>query len=380
MLQINRLNQIFTRYFSVRKRIPKTTTTLRDPSIPRIAASSVAALIGRHTYTKREEALCDLAKKYSPETLSIVRTWETRLQRRSRHFLRAQLSRSLPRLNEITDDLTLAYRHPEARSSSNSELAERASNEIHALIQKQAPHLPFRTGREISRAVTQTAAQRHGIYQETVSMERFVQDSGVFVTQRNAQRLLQNFFQLDGTVAYTLSGRIDGYDEKDNCIVEVKSRSSERDPFENGGNSEALFHDVVQLRCYMEMKAGAIRACLVEQFPGGVHLDKTQILIQSDRRRRITYIERDKKEWDDIHHQLLKVVDDLKRFIKDPQFAEFIVRGATVPVSKNEYNDDSPVIKNTGSSTSSSVSSSVSSNLVIDEVEFWQSNHEIKTD
>ena len=120
------------------------------------------------------------------------------------------------------------------------------------------------------------------------------------------------------------------------------------------------------------MKAGAIRACLVEQFPGGVHLDKTQILIQSDRRRRITYIERDKKEWNDIHHQLLKVVDDLKRFMKDPQFAEFIVRGATVPVSNNE--------DNTGSLTSSSVSSSVSSNFVIDEVEFWQSNHGIKTD
>jgi hypothetical protein len=151
MLQINRLNQIFTRYFLVSsrgvstKRVSNTTTTtLRDPSIPRIAASSVAALIGRHTYTKREEALCDLAKKYSPETLTIVRSWEKRLQRRSRHYLRAQLSRSLPRLNEITDDLTLAYRHPEARSSSNSELAERASNEIHALIQKQAPHLPFR--------------------------------------------------------------------------------------------------------------------------------------------------------------------------------------------------------------------------------------------
>jgi len=284
-------------------------------------------------------------------------------------------------LNEITDDLTLAYRHPEARSSSNSELAERASNEIHALIQKQAPHLPFRTGREISRAVTQTAAQRHGIYQETVSMERFVEDSGVTVTQRNAQRLLQNFFQLDGSVAYTLSGRIDGYDEKDNCIVEVKSRSSERNPFENGGNSEALSHDVIQLRCYMEMKVGAIRACLVEQFPGGVHLDKAQILIQSDRRRRITYIERDKKEWEDIHYQLLKAVDDLKLFIKDPQFAEYIVRGATVPVSnKDDEDDDTLAIKNTGPTTSSSFLSSVSSNLVIDEVEFWQSNHGIKTD
>lgn len=325
---------------NVKKRSPISKTELKDPSIPRLAASSVAALIGRHTYTKREEALCDLAKKFSPESLAIVRSWESRLQRRSRHYLRAQLSRSLPRLNEIADDLTLAYREPDARSSSNAELAERAVEEAHALIQIKAPYLPFRTGREISRAVTQTAAQRHGVYQEAASIDRFAEDSGVIVTQRNAQRLIRNFFGSDVIKpAYILSGRIDGYDEKENCIVEVKSRSSERDPYENGGG-EPLMHDIIQLRCYLEMKEGAKRACLVEQFPGGVHLDRSQVTTQSDRRRRTTFIDRDELIWYEIHGEILKAVKDLHRFIQDPQFAEGIVRGATVSVVK-ENNEDS---------------------------------------
>lgn len=353
-----RLLQIFTRYFSsprsvssrylssissntlkkeIKKRSPK---VLKDPSIPRIAASSVAALIGRHTYTKREEAICDLAKKFSPESLAIVRSWESRLQRRSRHYLRAQLTRSLPRLNEIADDLTLAYREPDARSSTNSELAERAVEEVHALIQRQAPYLPVRTSREISRAVTQTAAQRHGVYQETASIDRYSEDSGVLVTERNAQRLLRNFFKAGDIIrpAYILSGRIDGYNEKENCIVEVKSRSSERDPFENGGG-EPLEHDIIQLRCYLEMKEGAKRACLVEQFPGGVHLDRSQITTQSDRRRRTTFIERDEARWNTLHEEILQAMEDLQRFMKDPHFAEGIVRGATVPVTKDIYDD-----------------------------------------
>jgi hypothetical protein len=148
----------------------------------------------------------------------------------------------------------------------------------------------------VARAIAQAAAQRHGVFAEARSLDAFAAGTGVEVGRRNSAALARIFLAAPAAAGaeyaagaaprgYLLTGRVDGYDEARDCVVEVKTRSSSADwglPAPSSASSSAAAaaamggasasaggagagaeraferagpaaHDIVQVRCYMEM-------------------------------------------------------------------------------------------------------------------------------
>jgi len=258
--------------------------------LPRIAASAAAALVGAHAFQPREEALYELAKR-DAGLLPLVRELERALGRRSRHFLRARLRRELPLLAQIEEELAAHFGAPAASAAGNAARAAAAAEAAQGELRRGAPALPPAAAAAVARSIAQAAAQRHGVRSEARALDAFARDlgAGAEVGRRNSAALARVFLDDAGVGAaaaasgggarsgggdsgaggaacgglapalaaaplrgYLLTGRVDGYDEARDCVVEVKTRSAAAD-WACAPPRGAPAHDVIQVRCYLEM-------------------------------------------------------------------------------------------------------------------------------
>jgi hypothetical protein len=311
------------------KHPPRPSPSPSPPLLP-IPVSSVAALIGKHSYTPRAEALYELCKTV-PSTAHRVRAAEAELGRRSRHYVRSLL---LQHDRDLAARLA-TYAEQLERAASREEAADMTlafTDQASALLLARG-HVDAATAPQVAHSAARLVAQQRGVRREARSVEAYVESRPhrPVITQRNTENLRFAF------PSFLLRGRMDGYDAATRTIVEIKTRATD---LRAGGPPE---HDVIQVRCYMELKTLMLRAAdpsaaaieraeISEHVPGDTAAMMTTS--SSAAAPRVTLVLRDEAAWRDILDGLAGAVADVERVRRndDPAFVRELVRASTLPV------------------------------------------------
>jgi hypothetical protein len=215
--------------------------------IPEISASKVAGLIGLNSYARPHEVMYDILKKdklikarisdleralgYRPFAVVLheilkeqdVKECVRNAIQRCRH---ESVEDILPEV-EQTAGLILSLRHAEFAEP----LKEMLVHEIRGQISKH-----------------------RGITNEKAILDGYETARDVKVVERNVRNIKKEYGK------FRLIGRIDGFVESENRIVDSKERTRFWE--------SVPIYDEIQMRCYMNMM-GAAEAELIERVPNG---------------------------------------------------------------------------------------------------------------
>lgn len=240
------------------------------PYKPEIPASSVAAVIGLNAYKPPYEAMYSILKK-DAIIKERIRTLESLHNRVSYGSIQRKVSSHLA-VREIVN-LGLA------ESKTNTDvvgIVESAKTMIDDIASIKYPSLPDNVRRKITKECASEIHKQRGLKNENEVLDQYEVETKTTVTERNTCMRKISFPE------YGLCGRIDGYVESLNRIVDSKERTVHW--------PEVPIYDEIQLRVYMELM-DCPEAELVERFPGG--------------KKRNTVFTRDPARWKTIHDALV---------------------------------------------------------------------------
>ena len=262
--------------------------------IPELSASKVAAFIGLNKFQPPSEVMYGLLKKDS-EIKQKILAMEEAHSRRPFHVvlgevikepvIRQCISQGLKRCDTSTD---LAPILQDVRSMARASLGQRFDEDVRE-------RLIIEVGGRVSK--------RRGLKNENGILDSYELTNDVKVTERNTKMLKMNF------PTYKLIGRIDGFVESENKIVDSKDRTRMWD--------EVPIYDEIQMRVYMKL-TGASQAELIERFP-----NKTI---------RMTKFENDPEKWLEIQTKIEEGVETLRGICEQEDKLKELVFANTVCV------------------------------------------------
>jgi len=305
----------------------KSNTISSFSALPRISANSVAGLIGEHTFQTPEEALYDYFKR-KKDTEELVRSMEQQLQRRSKHYVRQKILQENQDLQLLLESYESALDKAKDVDEA-SELYTVTTQEVMNILTKQGYITSYDTGRFISHSALQMVHQQRGSRLETQSIQQYEQTTQSTIKQRNTQQLKKSYDPY-----FLLTGRIDGYNEQTQTILEIKTRATGGKNINPVTGKETLYrrstsesvldnpntfpHDIIQVRCYMEMK-NAQFAEISEHYQG-----MNQPII--------TRIQRNEQEWNRIYLKLLQTIENMQKFFHNEEYRAMIVTASTIDI------------------------------------------------
>lgn len=244
---------------------------------PSISASTVASLIGLNPYRPRHESMYAVMRK---ETTLKERM--TRLENENQLVQYEAIRRKLAWAPEVRHVVNLGVR--EAQTNQNiPAIVERAGEAINTVARMRFPTIPDDVREALVKECASDIQKQRGLQNEDAVLNEYESTTQTIVTQRNTCMRYANC----GT--YKLCGRIDGYVESLNRIVDSKERTRHW--------PSVPIYDEIQMRVYMELME-CPEAELVERFPNG--------------KTRNTVYTRDAAIWKTIHDSLEKVAAEMR--------------------------------------------------------------------
>ena len=247
--------------------------------VPEIPASSVAAVIGLHTYKTPYEAMYAILKK-DAITKERIRALEQTHDRVSLDTMRRKVAASPGVYSAVR------YGLDQSRTASSTEdldaIVEEAKRNIGFVVASQFPSLPPEVQSSIVNECASDIHKQRGTKNENAVLNQYEARTKTQVTERNTCMRYAN------CGAYKLCGRIDGYVASLNRVVDSKERRVHW--------PTPPVYDEIQLRVYMELM-GCPEAELVERFPNG--------------ETRHTLYERDPEKWGRVHEGLVKAAQTM---------------------------------------------------------------------
>lgn len=258
--------------------------------------SDVAAVLGKHPYRSKEEAVFKILSarsEWKPLIASLKQSTGARTEKEIvaavSEDVKSSLSAAVKTAVQCTNDgdiettiatfrsqtvQTLLKDALSGKSDVPSEFKEAAARILADKSTPEKESASLQSCRSVD-VLTQEIQKRRG-----TRMEGSVEDTFGGVVERHKKVVLD-------CDEYCISGFIDG--TKDGKIVETKNRKRVW--------THPPSYDVIQLRCYMRM-GGRVGGILLENFPG----NKT----------RVTEFPWNDDEWNDIHEGLCRVAEEIE--------------------------------------------------------------------
>ena len=262
-------------------------------------ASEVAALLGRHRFKTKGEALVRVLSSipaFRPAIESMKKETGVRTDKEIVRDVPIAVKQSLEKAvtNAVaTTDQTAIQQSIEAfqkettarllsdalrGSTAVPEFAEAARRveKGESTVEQEEQKMK---ASPVVKVITQEIQKQRGTRMEAAVEDKRAATTGKAITDRNTPVRYE-------CPEYTIVGYIDGME--DNKIVETKNRKRFWPSVPE--------YDIIQLRCYMKMKGG-VDGMLLEQFPSG--------------QNRVTPVEWDEDEWSGIHQGLCWVATEV---------------------------------------------------------------------
>lgn len=259
--------------------------------IPEIPASKVAALIGLNRYQNPNEVIYSLLQK-DTKLKRQIEAIEKEHNRRSYQKVVNEVLAQDPIRDCVAAGLDACKKTTDVMSALDS--VEDAAKIILAL---RNDHLNPDLRQQIAAEVRGKVTKQRGLNNEDAILNNYEKDQDVKVTERNTKMIRKDYNSI-----FKIVGRLDGFVEKENRIVDSKDRT-------RVWNSVPIY-DEVQMRCYMDM-TGAAEAELVERFP-----DKTT---------RTTKYLNDAEKWKAIYDAIVQKVTLMNEMVEDAEKLKRIV-------------------------------------------------------
>lgn len=277
-------------------------------------ASEIAALLGRHRFKTKGEALVRVLSSipaFRPAIESMkketgVRT-DKELVRDAPAAVKQSLEKTVTRAVASTDQTAIQSSIDAFQTETTAQLLSEAlrGNAASAEFAEAARRIEAGTSTpdqeekklkttSVVKAITQEIQKQRGTRMEAAAEDKRTASTGKAITDRNTPVRFE-------CPEYTIVGYIDGME--DDKIVETKNRKRFWPSVPE--------YDIIQLRCYMKMK-GEVDGMLLEQFPSG--------------QTRVTPVEWDDDEWNKIHQGLCWVASEV--LCMTPLDAAFVVKQA----------------------------------------------------
>lgn len=264
---------------------------------PEISASNVAGFIGLHKYKPQDEIFYSILCRDKEARKKVEQIEEEHRRTAYQTVVKNVMSDSAIQ-DCISVGLNACRKTPDVASA--LENVEDAARIVLSLRHDYPEELAEQLAAEVRGKVT----KQRGIQNENSILNTYETDNNVKVTERNTKNMKKNC----GT--FTLTGRIDGYVESENRIVDSKDRTRKWD--------SVPIYDEIQLRTYMFM-TGAREAELVERFPDGT--------------KRVTKYENDPVGWAKIQAVIEKNVAKLVDWKNNEEEVKRIVFANTVQLA-----------------------------------------------
>lgn len=258
--------------------------------IPEIPASKVAALIGLNRYQNPNEVIYSLLQKDS-RLKKQIETIEKENNRRSYQKVVNEVLAQDPIRDCVAAGLDACKKTTDVTSALES--VEDAAKIILAL---RNDHLTPELREQIAAEVRGKVTKQRGLNNEDAILNNYEKEQDVKVVERNTRMIRKDY------TTFKIIGRLDGFVEKENRIVDSKDRT-------RIWNTVPVY-DEVQMRCYMDM-TGASQAELVERFP-----DKTT---------RTTKYLNDAEKWKAIYDAVQQKVSLINEMVEDAEKLKRIV-------------------------------------------------------
>ena len=313
-------------------------------SVPYVNATKVAALIGRNVFEPKEKALLDFLKSANPQFSPLTShacpcdTWQEYVRKNQNKKLSDQLA------DAIQGKTSTSLNVLKSDTNTNLALLSEKGAEIHNVINDQAEKASrAQSDIEISEILKDTEDKVSKVAKEmqvfALVDENFVKETvlscsrAVMMTRGNMleesalnkmeeeitkkNETKKNISQRNTkmryirTNAFSVGGKIDGYDEDEDVVIEVKNRIR-KTSFSTPYDSE-----IVQVTLYMKMMRLEGKACkaaiIREVFPDGS--------------TKSTTIDWSEEEWKRIEDGLLVFCEEYAKLDAD-KVDELIAMGA----------------------------------------------------
>lgn len=265
--------------------------------IPEISASNVAGLIGLHNYKSKEEVMYSLLCK-NKLTKELIKDIESKTNRRPFD----QICKDVLKDSFISQCVRQGISKAQETNDVQSVLND-VKSKISTIVQLRWIQFPKDVQERLVQEVAGVVSKQRGLKNENTILDTYEVDRDVKVTERNT-KTCQKIFP-----TFKLIGRIDGYVESENRIVDSKDRTRFWD--------QVPIYDEVQLRCYMNM-LNAKESELIERFP--------------DRTVRHTKFTNDEDKWKVIEKAIEQSVREINEALKDHDLLKKIIFANTVSI------------------------------------------------
>lgn len=271
---------------------------------PSISASTVASLIGLNPYRPRHESMYAIMRKEST-----LKERMTRLENENQLVSYEAMRRKLAWAPEVRHVVNLGLKESQTNENIPA-IVERAAEAINTVARMRFPTMPDHVRAAMVKECASDIHKQRGLQNEDAVLNQYEAATETVVTERNT------CMRYADCGSYKLCGRIDGYVESLNRIVDSKERTRQW--------STVPIYDEIQMRVYMELM-GCPEAELVERFPNG--------------KTRNTIFKRDAAIWKTIHDSLEKVAGEMREAASSDELLLKIIYA-------NTFKDDSRPIPN----------------------------------
>ena len=247
--------------------------------IGKFTASEIAALIGKHEYRSIAQALykCLLKnEKFAQAIESVKRETNNRNDKIVNNYV-YRVSQDVKKIiEEVSVENTTVC-------NIDSYVDEQIANAMANLNINENEEIVKRVQKELRSRVN----MGRGTKLEQLALDQVEFEYGIKISERNSKLYKYECEE------FKLSGKIDGFDEDGECVIEIKNRVKQI--------VEVPHYDMIQCIVYMKL-TNAEKCLLVERFP-----DKTirqTLLVWND------------DEYMDIHEQLCNLVKKVRKMTR----------------------------------------------------------------
>ena len=265
--------------------------------IPEISASNVAGLIGLHNYKSKEEVMYSLLCK-NKLTKELLKDIESKTNRRPFDQVFKDVLKDSSVAQCVRQGIDKAQETEDVQAVLND-----VKSKANTIVQLRWIQYPKDVQERLVQEVAGVVSKQRGLRNENTILDTYEIDRDVKVTERNT-KMCQKMFP-----TFKLIGRIDGYVESENRIVDSKDRTRYWET--------VPIYDEIQLRCYMNL-LDAKESELIERFP--------------NRTVRHTKFTNDEDKWKVIESALEQSVHEINEALKDHTLLEKIIFANTVSV------------------------------------------------
>jgi hypothetical protein len=270
--------------------------------IPEISASKVAGLIGLNSYARPHEVMYDILKKDK-----LIKARISELERALGYRPFADVLNEILKERDVKECVRSAIQR--CRHESVEDILPEVEQTAGLILSLRHAEFAEPLKEMLVHEIRGQISKHRGITNEKAILDGYETARDVKVVERNVRNIKKEYGK------FRLIGRIDGFVESENRIVDSKERTRFWE--------SVPIYDEIQMRCYMNMM-GAAESELIERFPNG--------------ETRHTKFMNDPAKWAVIQEAITKAVTEMNAFLPSDENLKRMISKVCVQCSNGSAN------------------------------------------